>query len=229
MDKTVIDLENVSLTLQSPAGPVNVLRGASLRVGSGRHVAVVGPSGAGKTTLLMLMAGLEKATSGMVRVAGRELTGLNEDELARFRRDNVGIVFQSFHLAPAMTALENVALPLEFARRGQAMDLAAKALERVGLGHRAGHYPAQLSGGEQQRVALARAVVADPPIVLADEPTGNLDAATGRQVMDTLFSLAESSGAAMVLITHDLDLAARCHETARMADGIITPPQDQHR
>ena len=220
MDDMIL-LQDVTLTLQSPDGPVNILRGANLRAAPGEHLAVAGPSGAGKTTLLMLMAGLERATSGLVRVAGSVLTAMDEDALARFRRQSVGIVFQSFHLAPAMTALENVALPLEFARRPHALELAATALEKVGLANRASHYPAQLSGGEQQRVALARAIVASPRIILADEPTGNLDAATGARVVDMLFALAKESGATMVLITHDMALAARCGRLARMADGVV--------
>ncbi len=217
----MIVLKDVTLTLQSQAGPVNVLRGANLTALAGEHLAVVGPSGAGKTTLLMLMSGLEKATGGLVRVAGQDLSSMDEDRLARFRLENVGIVFQSFHLAPAMTALENVALPLEFARREGAFDLAAKALERVGLSARADHYPAQLSGGEQQRVALARAIVARPRLILADEPTGNLDHATGLKVVDMLFELADETGATMVLVTHDMDLAGRCSRVARMEDGVI--------
>ena len=221
MDSEIIALRDVSLTLQSQAGPVNILRGANLSAGAGEHLAVVGPSGAGKTTLLMLMSGLERASSGTVRVAGQELTGMNEDQLARFRLENVGIVFQSFHLAPAMTALENVALPLEFARRADAFELAAKALARVGLASRVKHYPAQLSGGEQQRVALARAVVASPRLILADEPTGNLDHATGLKVVDMLFSLADETRATMVLVTHDSGLAARCGRVARMEDGVV--------
>ncbi len=220
MDDMIL-LENVTLTLQSPAGPVNILRGANLRAAPGEHLAVAGPSGAGKTTLLMLMAGLERATSGLVRVGGSDLTAMDEDALARFRRESVGIVFQSFHLAPAMTALENVALPLEFARRPHALESAATALEKVGLANRGSHYPAQLSGGEQQRVALARAIVATPRLILADEPTGNLDAATGARVVDMLFELASDSGATMVLITHDMSLAGRCSRLARMADGVV--------
>nr|WP_243440059.1 ABC transporter ATP-binding protein [Fundidesulfovibrio soli] len=218
----MIALSDVTLTLPSQAGPVNILRGASLRAKAGEHLAVVGPSGAGKTTLLMLLAGLEKPTSGQVRVAGLELSNLDEDRLARFRLENVGIVFQSFHLAPAMTAQENVALPLEFARRPDAMRLAAEALTRVGLGGRLTHYPAQLSGGEQQRVALARAVVNNPRLILADEPTGNLDHETGEMVVSMLFDLARQSGATMVLVTHDMGLAARCGRTARMEDGVLS-------
>jgi len=221
MDNDIIVLEDVHMTLQSQAGPVNILRGARLRARAGERLAVVGPSGAGKTTLLMLMAGLERATSGLVRVAGQDLSALDEDQLAAFRLRNVGIVFQSFHLAPSMTALENVALPLEFARNPQAMLRAGEALERVGLAARAGHYPAQLSGGEQQRVALARALAAGPRLVLADEPTGNLDHATGQKVVDMLFALAAESGATLALVTHDQALAARCDRVARMEDGVI--------
>jgi putative ABC transport system ATP-binding protein len=220
MRHDMIILDNVTLTLQSPAGPVNILRGLSLRAPAGEHLAVVGPSGAGKTTLLMLLSGLERATSGLVRVAGRDLSGLDEDELAKFRLGNVGIVFQSFHLAPSMTALENVALPLEFARKPGAFDLAAKALDRVGLFSRKDHYPAQLSGGEQQRVALARAVVASPRLILADEPTGNLDHATGLKVVDMLFELADETGATMALVTHDMVLAGRCSRVVRIEDGV---------
>jgi putative ABC transport system ATP-binding protein len=221
MDNEIIVLQNVSLTLQSQAGPVNILRKANLKAMAGEHLAVVGPSGAGKTTLLMLMSGLERPTSGMLRVAGKELSSMDEDQLARFRLNNVGIVFQNFHLAPAMTALENVALPLEFARRPEAFDLAAKALTRVGLSARTHHYPAQLSGGEQQRVALARAIVAGPRLILADEPTGNLDHATGEKVVDMLFELAGETKATMVLVTHDMTLAHRCGRIARMEDGVI--------
>ncbi|MBI4804224.1 MAG: ABC transporter ATP-binding protein [Desulfovibrio sp.] len=217
----MIVLQNVSLTLQSQAGPVNILRKANLKAMAGEHLTVVGPSGAGKTTLLMLMSGLERPTSGMLRVAGNELSSMDEDQLARFRLNNVGIVFQNFHLAPAMTALENVALPLEFARRPGAFDLAAKALTRVGLSARTHHYPAQLSGGEQQRVALARAIVAGPRLILADEPTGNLDHATGEKVVDMLFELAAETKATMVLVTHDMTLADRCGRKARMEDGVI--------
>ncbi|GFK93070.1 putative ABC transporter ATP-binding protein [Fundidesulfovibrio magnetotacticus] len=220
----MIVLEDVHMTLQSQAGPVNILRGARLRARAGERLAVVGPSGAGKTTLLMLMAGLERATSGLVQVAGQDLTPLDEDQLAAFRLRNVGIVFQSFHLAPSMTALENAALPLEFARDPHAADRARQALDRVGLARRADHYPAQLSGGEQQRVALARALAAGPRLILADEPTGNLDHATGLKVVDMLFDLVRQSGATLVLVTHDQGLAARCDRVAHMEDGVI---QDQ--
>ena len=212
-------LEDVHLTLTAGSGPVNILNGVSLTVGQGETLAVVGPSGSGKTTMLMLMAGLERPSSGAVRMAGADLTAMGEDELARFRRENLGIVFQAFHLIPTMTALENAALPLEFAHHPEARRLALEALEQVGLGHRAGHYPAQLSGGEQQRVALARAFAPRPPIILADEPTGNLDEGTGARVMELLFRMQAEDGATLVLVTHDRNLAGRCGRTASMHSG----------
>ncbi len=204
---------------------VNILRGVSFRIGEGETVGVMGPSGAGKTTLLMLMAGLEKPSSGRVEVAGRDLTAMDEDALARFRRENVGIVFQAFHLVPTMTALENVALPLELARADDALARAAQALDAVGLSRRAAHYPSQLSGGEQQRVALARAFAPRPKLLLADEPTGNLDEETGALVMDLLFALRRDHGATLALITHDAALASRCGRIIRVRDGRIV--QDQ--
>lgn len=218
---TLIDLEDVHVTLPSRAGPVQILRGVSLRVQDGEAVAIVGPSGSGKTTLLMIMAGLERATSGTVRVAGRELGALDEDALARLRGETIGIVFQSFHLVPTMTALENVALPLEFSGREAPLETAQAALSDVGLAHREDHYPAQLSGGEQQRVALARALAPRPSLLLADEPTGNLDGVTGGEVMDLMFELQARSDATMVLITHDQALAARCARVVHMRDGSI--------
>ncbi|EKO39188.1 MAG: ABC-type antimicrobial peptide transport system, ATPase component [Solidesulfovibrio magneticus str. Maddingley MBC34] len=215
----MISLSDVRLTLQSQAGGVNILRGVDLAAAPGEVVAVMGPSGAGKTTLLMLMAGLLAPTSGTVTVAGQDLTTMGEDGLARFRRDNVGIVFQAFHLVPAMTALENVALPLEFAGRADAFDQAAKALDAVGLSGRRGHFPAELSGGEQQRVALARALAPRPRLLLADEPTGNLDGETGRMVMELLFSL--SGGMTLILVTHDPGLAERCGRVVHIHDGQV--------
>ena len=207
--------------MASAGGEVNILRGLDLTVGSGETVGVVGPSGSGKSTMMMVIAGLERATSGVVRVAGRDVGGLDEDALALFRRDSIGIVFQAFHLVPAMNALENVAVPLEFAGRRDAFDRAAEGLEAVGLGHRLQHYPAQLSGGEQQRVALARAFVMRPRLLLADEPTGNLDGDTGAIVIDVLFTLQRQHGSTLVLITHDDAVAGRCDRVVRLSDGRI--------
>lgn len=212
-------LRDVHVTLTAAAGPVNILTGVHLRVERGETLAVVGPSGSGKTTMLMLMAGLERASAGVVEVAGTDLGDLGEDELARFRREHLGIVFQAFHLIPTMTALENAALPLEFAHHPQARERALEALDQVGLGHRKDHYPAQLSGGEQQRVALARAFAPRPRIILADEPTGNLDEATGQRVMELLFTLQAEERTTLVLVTHDRALAARCSRQASMHSG----------
>jgi putative ABC transport system ATP-binding protein len=212
-------LSDVHLTLTAGSGPVNILNGINLRVTQGETLAVVGPSGSGKTTMLMLMAGLERPTSGQVQVAGVDLTALNEDALSRFRREHLGIVFQAFHLIPTMTAVENAALPLEFAHHPKARSRAMEALEQVGLGHRAGHYPSQLSGGEQQRVALARAFAARPRIILADEPTGNLDEETGARVMELLFTLQAEENATLILVTHDRSLAKRCDRVATMHSG----------
>ena len=214
-----IRLEDVHVTLPSRAGEVEILRGVNLNVKQGEAVAVVGPSGSGKTTLMMVTAGLERATSGRVEIAGQDLTGKSEDELARLRAGNIGIVFQSFHLVPTMTALENVALPLEFLNMPGAFDAARQALKDVKLEHRTDHFPAQLSGGEQQRVALARALSAGPKIILADEPTGNLDSKTGAAVMDLLFDLRARYGATLMLITHDEKLARRCGRLLSMSDG----------
>ncbi len=216
-----IQLQDLHLTLSSAAGDVEILRGIDLAVREGESVGVVGPSGSGKSTMVMIIAGLERATSGIVRVGGADFTAMDEDALALFRRNTIGIVFQSFHLVPAMTALENVAIPLELAGRADAFSRARIELEAVGLGHRLHHYPAQLSGGEQQRVALARAFAPAPKFILADEPTGNLDGATGRQVIDLLFAAQERHGTTLVLITHDTELARRCQRTVRLADGRI--------
>jgi putative ABC transport system ATP-binding protein len=217
----IISLRNVHLTLDSRAGPVAILNGIGLEIDTGQSVAIVGPSGSGKTSLLMILAGLERATSGDVRVAGHDLQELQEDELARVRGEAIGIVFQSFHLVPTMTALENVALPLEFSGRSDAERTARARLEEVGLGHRLDHYPAQLSGGEQQRVALARALSIEPRLLLADEPTGNLDGKTGRGVVELLFGAKNHREATLVLVTHDERLAAECDRVIRMADGRI--------
>jgi len=217
----VIRLDDVHLTLGSEAGPVNILKGVSIEIPGGRTVAIVGPSGSGKSTMMMIVGGLERPSSGTVSVAGRVLGGMSEDQLATFRRDNIGIVFQAFHLVPTMTALENVAIPLEFAGRRDAFEVAARELELVGLGHRLSHYPGQLSGGEQQRVALARAFAVEPKLLLADEPTGNLDGATGEKVIALMFELAAKRGTTIVLITHDPQLAARCDDQIRLVDGLI--------
>ena len=219
--RPMIELSRIELHLASAAGEVNILRGLDLRVDTGETVGIVGPSGSGKSTMMMIIGGLERPTGGTVRVAGRDLNGLDEDALALFRRDSVGIVFQSFHLIPTMSALENVAVPLEFAGRGDAFDRARAGLEAVGLGHRLTHFPSQLSGGEQQRVAVARAFATQPALLLADEPTGNLDGETGAQVMDALFDLAEQHGTTLLLITHDDRLAQRCGRIVRLNDGCI--------
>lgn len=212
---SMIHLEDVHLKLGGPGGAVNILRGVDLSVESGEKVSVVGPSGSGKTTMLMVIAGLERPTSGLVRIAGVDLGALDEDGLALFRRNNMGIVFQNFHLVPTMTAIENVAIPSEFSGHDDAFDRARLSLESVGLGHRLDHYPGQLSGGEQQRVAVARAFVAEPRLLLADEPTGNLDRETGEAVIDLLFSLADKHGTTLVLITHDSAIGARCGREIR--------------
>ena len=217
----IVRLKDVHLDMASDAGTVNILRGITLDIAAGEIAAVVGPSGAGKSSLMMVAGGLERASSGLVEVVGRDLAALGDDDRARLRRDHIGIVFQGFHLIPTMTALENVALPLEFAGRNDAFGLAEAALGRVGLGHRIGHYPAQLSGGEQQRVAVARAFVGQPKLMLADEPTGNLDGSTGKQVMDLLFELARANGTTLILITHDMGLAERCDRMLRIADGLL--------
>ena len=218
---SMIRLDGVQLKLASAAGEVNILRGIDLTVGRDETVGVVGPSGSGKSSMMMIVAGLERATAGRVTVAGVELGAMSEDALARFRRDRIGIVFQAFHLIPTMTALENVAVPLELAGRRDAFARADAELGAVGLGARLGHYPAQLSGGEQQRVALARAFAVEPELLLADEPTGNLDGETGAQVIELLFGLRARRGTTLLLITHDPALAARCGRIVRLVDGRI--------
>ena len=217
----MIHLDKVSLTLDGNAGPVDILHDITLAIGAGEAVGIVGPSGSGKSSLLMLMGGLERVTGGSIEVAGQDFAAMDEDALARFRREKMGIVFQSFHLIPTMTALENVAVPLELAADADAFARARDALGSVGLAARIDHYPSQLSGGEQQRVALARATVSGPAILLADEPTGNLDGTTGDAVTDLLFSLRGETDATLVLVTHDETLAARCDRVLRMADGRI--------
>jgi len=217
----MILLDDVHLKLASAAGDVNILRGITLEVAAGESVGVVGPSGAGKSSMMMIIGGLEQASAGIVQVAGADLTRLSEDALALWRRDAVGIVFQSFRLVPTMTALENVAMPLELAGRRDAFARAERQLAAVGLGHRLQHYPEQLSGGEQQRTALARAFVAEPKLLLADEPTGNLDGATGQAIIDLMFELRARAGTTLLLITHDRALAGRCDRTVQVADGLI--------
>jgi len=217
----LVELRGVHLKLASQAGEVNILRGIDLHLAAGESLAVIGPSGSGKSTMMMVVAGLERPTQGSVHVAGQDLGKLDEDGLALFRRSNVGIVFQAFHLIPTMTALENVAIPLEFAGDKNAWDKARDVLQAVGLGHRTTHYPGQMSGGEQQRAALARAFVAEPALLLADEPTGNLDAGTGHSIVDLMFDLRKRIGTALLLITHDAQLARRCDRAVRMLDGRL--------
>lgn len=216
-----LTLKDVSLSLVSNAGKIDILHDISLNVTQGETLGLVGPSGSGKSSLLMLMGGLETATSGSVAALGTDITQMGEDDLARFRRDNMGVVFQSFHLIPTMTALENVATPLELAGARDAFGRAQAELDAVGLSHRATHYPAQMSGGEQQRVALARASVTRPKILLADEPTGNLDETNGAAIIGMLFGLREQHGATLIMVTHSTELAARCDRTIRLRDGRI--------
>ncbi|QCP88143.1 ATP-binding cassette domain-containing protein [Cereibacter sphaeroides] len=221
MSETILALRDARLTLAGNAGPVEILKGISLDVRRGETLGLVGPSGSGKSSLLMLMGGLERATDGTVTALGQDLTAMDEDQLARFRRGNMGVVFQSFHLIPTMTALENVAIPLELAGAPDAFARAEAELRAVGLGPRIDHYPSQMSGGEQQRVALARAAAPRPAILLADEPTGNLDGVNGAAIMDLLFGLRDRHGATLVLVTHAPELAARCDRVVRLADGCI--------
>lgn len=223
-----VDVQNLKLRLAGPAGIVEILKGIDISIEAGERVSLVGPSGSGKTSLLMVIAGLEQAQEGVVTVCGNDLRTLDEDGLALYRRHHVGIVFQDFHLIPTMSALENVALPMEFAGRKDAFEKAEQELKAVGLGHRIGHYPGQLSGGEQQRVALARALATDPELLLADEPTGNLDGATGETIIELLFDLAKRKGSTLLLITHDPNLADRCDRTIMLRDGEIVTQQEDH-
>jgi putative ABC transport system ATP-binding protein len=221
MVDTVLALADARLTLAGNAGPVEILKGITLSVDRGESLGLIGPSGSGKSSLLMLMGGLERATGGSVTALGHDLTAMDEDGLARFRRGNMGVVFQSFHLIPTMTALENVAVPLELMGAEDAFARAEAELSAVGLGSRMDHYPSQMSGGEQQRVALARAAAPRPALLLADEPTGNLDGANGAAIMDLLFGLRDRHGATLVLVTHARELAARCSRVVRLADGRV--------
>ena len=221
MTEPVIALKDVSLTLGSGATTVHVLKGVSLTVNRGETAGIVGPSGSGKSTLLMVLAGLEKVDAGEVSIAGQRIDGRSEDEIAAFRGRNIGIVFQSFHLIPNMTALENVAVPLELAGHADPFGTAARELAAVGLAERVTHYPGELSGGEQQRVAIARALAPQPPILIADEPTGNLDQATGKQISDLIFAKAAERGMTLLLVTHDPSLAARCDRQIAMRSGRI--------
>ena len=217
----VIALENAHLSLGSDAASVHILKGISLHIDAGESVGILGPSGAGKTSLLMILAGLETLSNGRVSLHGNDITDLDEDRLAALRRDFIGFVFQAFRLIPSLTALQNVAIPLELAGRNDADDMAEAALQSVGLAHRLSHFPDQMSGGEQQRVAIARAMVARPRILLADEPTGNLDSVTGEKVIKSLFQSASDANAALVLVTHDATLAAQCSRVLHIEDGII--------
>ncbi|RID90609.1 ATP-binding cassette domain-containing protein [Gemmobacter lutimaris] len=225
MGDPILVLQGAGLTLNGNAGAVEILKGISLTVDRGETLGLIGPSGSGKSSLLMLMGGLERATQGQVSALGQDLGAMDEDALARFRRGNMGVVFQSFHLIPTMTALENVAVPLELAGARDAFDRAEAELRAVGLGHRLDHYPAQMSGGEQQRVALARAAAPRPAILLADEPTGNLDGMNGAAIMDMLFGLRDRHGATLVLVTHAPELAARCDRVVRLVDGKVADGQ----
>ena len=221
MQRPSVLLENVSLSLDGNAGIVDILKDISIDIQEGESIGIVGPSGSGKSSLLMLMGGLERISKGTINLLGQNLGEMNENKLASFRRSNVGIIFQSFHLIPTMTALENVAVPLELSGNKNAFGLAEKALVKVGLGDRLSHFPSQLSGGEQQRTALARAVITNPKILLADEPTGNLDHENGKIVADYLFELHSENKATLVLVTHDLELAERCERKIKISDGEI--------
>ncbi|MBO9401960.1 ABC transporter ATP-binding protein [Shimia sp. R9_3] len=218
---SILSLKDATLALDSNAGRIEILHGISLDVAAGETLALVGPSGSGKSSLLMLMGGLERATSGQIMALDHDLSAMDEDALARFRRENMGVVFQNFHLIPTMTALENVATPLELAGRSDAQERARAELEAVGLAHRADHYPSQMSGGEQQRVALARACAPSPRLLLADEPTGNLDQATGETIMDLLFDLHAKRDTTLIMVTHSNSLAARCERVVRLRDGRL--------
>jgi len=222
----ILRLTNIFLEFGRPGHRIKILKGIDLDISRGSSVAILGPSGSGKSSLLTIMTGLEKQSSGSVALNGQILDSMNEDQLALFRRDNIGIVLQSFHLIPTMTALENVAVPLELAGRDDAMQVAADCLDQVGLSDRLTHYPSQLSGGEQQRVAIARAIAPDPEIIFADEPTGNLDSETGQRIIQLIFDLQKKSGTTLVMITHDREVAGHCDHILYLQDGLLVkgPP-----
>ena len=225
VDQPAIEMRDIHISLGAGRARVHILQGVSMSVARGEAVGLVGASGSGKSTLLMIMAGLERPDSGSIRIEGSALDGMGEDELARFRGARIGVIFQSFHLIPTMTTLENVAIPLELGGRAGAFERAAAELNAVGLGDRLSHYPSQLSGGEQQRVAIARALATDPAILVADEPTGNLDEETGRSIVELLFNLKRERGSTLVLVTHDPSLAERCDRTVRLRRGLILAPE----
>ncbi|MBT5187200.1 MAG: ATP-binding cassette domain-containing protein [Kordiimonadaceae bacterium] len=227
-NNAILELKNIHLRLKSNDFEVKILNGIDFKVDEGKAVAILGASGSGKSSMMSVMNGLERQTEGSVMVAGHVLDKMNEDQLAMFRRDNIGIILQAFHLIPTMTALENVAVPLELAGIQDAESIAHKMLVKVGLDHRMDHYPTQLSGGEQQRVAIARAMAPEPKILFADEPTGNLDAKTGHNIIELIFSLKEQNDATLILITHDQELAQKCDEIIHIEVGLITDNDDAH-
>jgi putative ABC transport system ATP-binding protein len=227
-DNTILELKNIQLRLKSNDFEVKILNGIDLKVDEGKAVAILGASGSGKSSMMSVMNGLERQTEGSVMVAGHVLDKMNEDQLAMFRRENIGIILQAFHLIPTMTALENVAVPLELAGVKDAENIAERMLVKVGLDHRMEHYPTQLSGGEQQRVAIARAMAPEPKILFADEPTGNLDAKTGHNIIELIFSLKEQNDATLILITHDQELAQKCDEIIHIEDGLLTDTDGAH-
>ena len=220
-ENQIIFTDNLSLSYSSGAGQIDVLKGVDLEVMDGEAVVLVGPSGSGKSSILMLLAGLEDISGGNLKLLNQDVSNFTEDEFALFRKENIGIVFQNFHLIPTMTAIENVAIPLELQQKDDALDQAKSWLDKVGLAHRLDHYPAQLSGGEQQRVAIARALSSNAKLILADEPTGNLDEATGREIADLLFQLNKQEGRTLLLITHDLELAQRAGRILRLENGKL--------
>ena len=223
----ILQLKNIFLEFKGEGHNIKVLNGVNLDIAKGSSVAILGPSGSGKSSLLSLMTGLEKQSSGQISVNGHILDTMNEDQLALFRRDNIGIVLQSFHLIPTMTALENVSVPLELAGRTDAFQVAEQALDQVGLSHRLAHYPSQLSGGEQQRVAIARAIAPNPKIIFADEPTGNLDGQTGHKIIELIFDLQKKSGTTLIMITHDTEVAEHCDRVLYIQDGLVADKKEQ--